>query len=132
MKFKVTFEATGFTNSHTLADQAFSQQEAESFTEAALAEGSFPKNVLAVLGGRIAEDDDQGGKDIRVFVCVDLLIEAKNEVSAERVRPSAVLLEKISDRMSSESNLDLLAGSWEVTEVDEPSAEDLSRDRPRG
>jgi hypothetical protein len=118
MQYKVTFEATGFTNSEQLAEKEFTEHEAKGFTEVSLAEGTFPKNVLAVLGGRISEDDSQGKSDIHVFVCVDLLIEAESVDKADRMTPPEDLLTKISDLMSSGFDLDLEAHSWEVTEVD--------------
>ncbi len=119
MQFKVTFEATGFTNSKGLVGQTCTEHEAKGFTEVSLAEETFPKNVLAVLGGRIAEDDEQGAKDIHVFVCVDLLVEANSGEAAERLAPPEDLLTKISDLMSSGFDLDLEAHSWEVTEVED-------------
>ena len=123
MKFKVTYEASGFTNSKNLADQEFTEQEAKGFTEVSLSEGTFPKNVLAVLGGHISEDDAQGNADIHVFACVDLLIEAESQDEAEYMRPPAELLTKVSDLMSSGFDLDLEAYSWELTEVQDPENE---------
>lgn len=127
MQFKVTFEASGFTNSKDLSGQVFTEQEAKGFTDASLAEGEFSRNVLAVLGGRIAEDDDQGADDIHVFVCVDLLVEAESEYKAERMKPPEDLLTKISDLMSSSFDLDLEAHSWEIVDV-ELQGEDLRDD----
>jgi hypothetical protein len=118
MQFKVTFEASGFTNSKELVGQACSEQEAKGYTEVSLAEKTFPKNVLAVLGGRISDDDEQGERDIHVFVCVDLLVEVSGEEAAERVAPPIDLLTKISDLMSRGFDLDLEAHSWEVTEFE--------------
>lgn len=123
MQFKVTFEATGFTNSGELVGQECTAQEAKGFTEVSLAEATFPKSVLAVLGGRIAEDDEQGDEDIHVFVCVDLLVEANSEEAVESFVPPEDLLTKISDLMSSGFDLDLEAHSWEVTEVEDISEE---------
>jgi len=113
MQYKVSFEATGFTNSQ-LAGKEFTEHEAKGFTETSLAEGTFPKNVLAVLGGHISEDDAQGKSDIHVFVCIDLLVEAESEGKADRMTPPEDLLTKISDLMSSGFDLDLESHSWEV------------------
>lgn len=122
LQFKVTFEATGFTNSQHLTEQQFTEHEAKGFTEISLAEGTFPKNVLAALGGRISEDDEQGKSDIHVFVCVDLLVEAESYDKAERMTPPEDLLTKISDLMSNGFDLDLEPHSWEVTQITELEA----------
>lgn len=122
MQFKVTFEASGFTNSGGLSGQKCTEHEAKGFTDVSLAEGEFPRNVLAVLGGHIAEDDGQGSEDIHVFVCVDLLVEAETADKAERMKPPQDLLTKISDLMSRGFDLDLEAHSWEVTDVEERSS----------
>jgi hypothetical protein len=117
LRFKVSYEATGFTNSKDLLDRTFTEQEAIGFSEVSLQEGTLPTNVLAVLGGHVSADDGQGEKDIHVFVCVDLLVEASSEDAAERMAPPKELLTRISDLMSSGLDLDLQAHSWEVTQV---------------
>jgi hypothetical protein len=118
MKFKVTFEATGFTNSKGLADQELTEQEALGFTEVSLAEGTFPGGVVALTGGRISEDDDQGESDIHVFVCVDLLVEAETEEEARRLAPPLDLLTRVSDLMSEGFDLDLERDSWEAVSAE--------------
>lgn len=124
MLFKVTFEASGLTNSKELVGQECSGYEAQGFTEVALAESAFPKNVLAVLGGHITDDDNQGATDIHVFVCVDLLLEVDSENAAKRMVPPFDILNKISDLMSGSMDLHLEANSWEVTQV-EGSQDDI-------
>lgn len=118
MQFKVSFEATGFTDDKALVGQSFSEQEALGFTEVSLAQGTLPKGVAAVIGGYVTDDDEQGDSDIHVFVHIDLLVDADSEDQAERMAPPVDLLTKISDLMTGEFSLDLESNSWEVTEVD--------------
>ena len=131
MQYMVTFEATGFTNSKQLAEQQFTAHEARGFTEISLSEGTLPKNVLAVIGGHISEDDGQGESDIHVFVCVELLVEAESEEVIDRMTPPEDLLTKISDLMSSGFDLDLESHSWEATEVQHPNEWSCDSDRPQ-
>ena len=130
MKFKATFEASGFTNQKDLVDQKCTEEQARDFTEASRYDGTFPKNVLAVLGGHITDDDNQGESNIHVFVCVDLLIDVESEDLAERMKPPEDLLAKIADLMSTDFELDLEAHSWEVTEV-QVQPEQTKQSRPR-
>lgn len=126
MQFKLSFEAAGFTNDRALLECEFSQNEAQGFTEASLAEGTFPAGVLAVIGGHITEDDGQGKSDIRVFVRIDLLVEASSEVDAKNMAPDEDLLTRIADLIAVDYDLDLDAHEWAVTDVAEPEESLLS------
>lgn len=109
----VSFEATGFTSEKALMEAVFSEQESLSYTEVAMSEGSLPPGVLGALRGRFAEDDEQGEKDVHVFVRFELLIQAKSLEASEAFAPPVEFLTNLSDVMAGGLSLDLERNSWE-------------------
>lgn len=114
MNFKVSYEATGFTNNGKLVGRALDEPQTAQLNAATL-----PANVISVIGGYITDDDDQGKTDIHLFVHVDILVEANSEEEADAMEPPSEFLGQIADLMSGGKDLDLDVHSWETTEVDE-------------
>lgn len=123
MKFKVTFEATGFTNDREMLSESgsFLESVALGITEGLRSSGKLPYNVLGVADGYISEDDAQGDTDIHVFVGVVLLVEAATEAAAESFAPPEEMLNWlayfIAGAGTARQGLDLDEHSWEVTDV---------------
>lgn len=119
-QFRTTFECTAFAGAGVDPDLGLTEAECDGVTSTFLAEGTFPQGVLGVLGAHVAVDDsvhaegrDQGG-DVKIFVSIDLLIEAADEEAAEEFAPPKDLLSRISDMVSTDYSLD---GDWEVLDA---------------
>jgi hypothetical protein len=112
-KFQVTFEDVGFTDDRRLGGTELDGEAIAAFNAT---NTPFASPVLELLGAHIAEDDHQAGKDIKVFVSIDLLIEAKSEDLAERIAPPTALLEKIQALLfqAAAKGVDM-QGHWENT-----------------
>jgi len=120
-RFQVTFEDVGFTDDRALKDAALSEDEVKKFNKKAFKARLFKRPVIELLGAHFAEDDDQGKRDIKVFLSVDLLLEASYIEHAENAAPpesvlaevQAVLLEKAKKPVD-------LQGNWENVMATEP------------
>ncbi|KVX33856.1 hypothetical protein WT31_09265 [Burkholderia territorii] len=117
--YAVTFESAGFT-AVDLDGQELGEDEARGYTDVALAEGSLPVGVFAVLHGHIAEDDGQHHGDRKVFVSITLEMAAAIGSTPMAFAPPVGLLTALADRLGVDENGDTavhLEGNWQCVDV---------------
>ncbi|KKI36110.1 hypothetical protein VI03_25400 [Burkholderia vietnamiensis] len=120
LHYAVTFESVGFT-AVNLDGQELGEEEARGYTDTALAEGSLPVGVFAVLRGHIAEDDAQPAGDRKVFVSITLEVAAATGSTATAFAPPVDLLTVLADRLGVDEHGQTvvhLEGNWQCVDVD--------------
>jgi hypothetical protein len=121
-KFQVTFEDSAFTSEKSALGKELSAESLRVLNKQVVC--AFPAGVSQVISARISADDDEvEDGDFKVFVSIDLLMDADSEDAAEGFRPPAELLGKIADRLLSQgrkpSKVDM-SGNWENLQACEP------------
>ena len=122
--FDIQFEATGYTPVD-LDGREMSEAQAAGYTATALAEGSFPAHVVAVVRGQISEDDAQDPCDRKVFATVTLRVSVEPGADAGAFQPPRVLLAYLTDLMAMDAAGEVpltLAGGWQMTEIEPAGA----------
>lgn len=119
--FVVTFEDVAYLSVPSGRDPLefnASEYELAGFSEVARREGVlFPEGVSAVVRAAATPDDslfeagrDESG-DVKLFVSIDLLVEAPEEDAAERMNPPVHLLTRVADLLSPEFAFE---NAWEA------------------
>lgn len=123
MKFKLTIEDVSYTGDPDLDGLAMSNEDLEAVNAEGRDEGLLGDGILKVLGAHVAEDENQEGEDERkVFVSVDLLVEADSVEDAESLEPPADLLDKVATAFLPDDVDAAREAHWEITDVDTADA----------
>jgi hypothetical protein len=116
----ITFTNTLFANEVNPGGLEMGDFEAVGFTETCLAEGLFPKGVVAVVRGNISDDGDSGDSDgdYKYTASVTLRMEVDSADAARNVDGPELLLSRIVDAVSGDFSGDL-EETWDVDDVEE-------------
>lgn len=122
-QFLVTFEDVAFCSPAADDEVELELTEAElgGFNDTSVAEKTFPEGVLAVRKCTATPDDSVHKKgrdsdgDVKLFVSIDLLVEAEDLDEAYEFEPPVALLAKLADMLSDDLDLE---GEWDNNGAD--------------
>jgi hypothetical protein len=120
-KYKVTFEATGVTNSRAVSACELGPADLEKATAQFLKEATAPQWVMGVVDAHVSEDDAQGQADIKCFACVSLVVSGDSRADIERRAPPVALLDRVvGEMLTACGELDLnLEDNWAQMDIEE-------------
>lgn len=114
-QLKLTVEDISFTTDPELDGLEMTEDEVVEINEKASQAGFFEDGVLAVLAARVTEDEDQEDEDERkVFVSIDLRVDAASEDDAEAMEPSSDLLDMVAAAFLPQDADAARENNWEV------------------
>ena len=120
-RFQVTFEDVGFTDDRALKNASLSKDEVAKFNQKAIRERLFKRPVIELLSAHFAEDDEQGKRDIKVFLSVDLLLETPFIEHAENAAPPTAVLDAVQSALLKKAKKPVdMQGNWENVMATEP------------
>jgi hypothetical protein len=113
--FIVKWDGMGFTSRRALTEREFTETQAARYTKALRLAGELPPNIHGVLSADISPDGKDDG-EWKVFVAVEVIVEAESMKAAESLEAPEELLLKVASKMirgDAEAELDL-RGSFMV------------------
>ena len=96
--FNVKWDGMGFTSKKKMTEQELSQAQATRLTKKLRTAGQMPQGVVRIVQASVSPDACDGG-EWKVFVSVELVVEARSESDAERAQPPVDFLLMVADKM---------------------------------
>lgn len=118
--YKVQWDGVGFTNLKSRTENEMTEAEAAKFTRKLKKAGQIPEGVLSVFHASVAPDEKHDG-EWKVFVGIELIVEAADMLSVERSEAPEDFLLLVADKMSRQDADSAygLRGSFEILEVED-------------
>lgn len=116
--FNIKWDGMGFTSDEDLTEQELTTDEATALTREMRAAGLLPPGVIRIVQAGVSPDNCEDG-EWKVFVSVELIVEADSERAAEMSEPPEAFLLLVADKMvkgDADSEYGV-RGSFEVLEV---------------
>jgi hypothetical protein len=118
MLFTVKWDATGITDDRNLVDQTLSRDAAAVLTEKMRAAGTLPAGVHSIYGAEVDEDGGWEDGECKVFVSVELVVEAVDCLEAVLIGTDAFLTAVASAMIGDDAQSEYDLGGFVVLETD--------------
>lgn len=114
----IKWDGMGFTSEEDKTDLELTTDEATALTKEMRAAGLLPPGVIRIVHAGVSPDNCEDG-EWKVFVCVELIVEADSERAAEMSEAPEAFLLLVADKMvEGDANSEYgVGGSFEVLEV---------------
>jgi hypothetical protein len=100
--YKVQWDGMGFTSRKPLTEKEMTEAQAARYTKQLQKAGEIPQGVRGVFQARVAPDEKEGRGEWKVFVGIELIVEAKNIEEVLMSDAPEELLMKVASRMAGE------------------------------